>query len=327
MIEVKDISKYYIVKKKNAGKFSFFKEKEEIKALNKINFMLKGGQTTCILGANGAGKSTLIKIMTGILRPDSGTILINGKTPFENRTQFLKQLGIVFGQRTQLWWELPVIDSFNIIKKMYDVDDQVFEKNIDILDHYFQIKKLLHRTVRSLSLGQRMLCDLASVFLHDPSVIFLDEPTVGLDISIKNKMYAFIRYLNDSTDTSIILTTHDMSDIRALSDRVIIIDRGSILFDGKVEQISSVFKDIRMIIVELLDENTDQLTTLLENYQLTTHLSKSGIMTIEVNTNNHNLNHLISELHNTLPNINDVKIELPDIEYVLNKVYSGGLNA
>ena len=326
MIEVKDITKCYIVKKKKEGKFSLFKKKEEIEALKQINFTLKGGETTCILGANGAGKSTLIKIMTGILTPDSGNILINGQSPFENRTQFLKNLGIVFGQRTQLWWELPVIDSFNIIKKMYDVDDKTFERNLDILDQYFQIKRFLHRTVRSLSLGQRMLCDLASTFLHDPSVIFLDEPTIGLDVSIKNKMYEFIRYLNASTETSIILTTHDMSDIRALSDRVIIIDKGSILFDGKVEQVSNIFKEIRMVTVELLDEDTEQLNTLIESHQFGTHISKSGVITIEVNTSSHDLNGLLSELHSIMPNLSDVKIELPDIEYVLTEVYGGGLN-
>lgn len=325
MIEVKNVAKSYTIKRKKEGRKTLFKNKESIQALKNISFTLEAGETTCILGSNGAGKSTLIKVMTGILNPDSGSVVINGQDPFENRTKFLKELGIVFGQRTQLWWELPVIDSFNIIKKMYDIDEDIFKQNLEVLDQYFQINKFLHRTVRSLSLGQRMLCDLASVFIHDPSVIFLDEPTIGLDVSVKNKMYEFIRYLNSSTNTSIVLTTHDMSDIRALSDRVIIIDKGSILFDGEVEQVSNIFKQISMVTVELLNKDVDKLNILIDNYQLVTHKNKSGIITIEVNTNNHDLNSLVSELY-YIDNIADVKIELPDIEYVLNKIYSGDLD-
>lgn len=325
MIEVSNIAKSYRIKRNTKNKMLIFKKKEIVPALSGVSFTLEAGKTTCVLGGNGAGKSTLIKIMTGILTPDSGTVSINGMNPFENRTRFLKELGIVFGQRSQLWWELPVIDSFTIIKKMYDVDDIKFEQNLAILEEYFQITKLLHRTVRSLSLGQRMLCDLASVFIHNPSVIFLDEPTIGLDVSVKNKMYEFIRYLNTETNTSVVLTTHDMSDIRALSDRVIIIDNGNILFDGKVAQISTVFKHIRLINVTFLDDSLEELENILQHFNLTAQKNKSGMIILEVNTKNCDLNRFLSELYG-INNLAEVKVELPDIEFVLNKVYSGDLD-
>lgn len=325
MIEVSNVAKSYIIKRNKESGITLFKRKEKVVALDSVSFTLENGKTTCVLGANGAGKSTLIKIMTGLLTPDTGTVSINGKNPFENRTSFLKELGIVFGQRSQLWWELPVIDSFTIIKKMYDVEDTRFEKNLAILDQYFQITTFLHRTVRSLSLGQRMLCDLASVFIHNPSVIFLDEPTIGLDVSIKNKMYEFIRYLNTKTNTSIVLTTHDMSDIRALSDRVIIIDKGNILFDGEIEQISTVFKHIKLVNVTLLDDSLDELNTILQRFKLISHQNKTGVIMMEVNTERCNLNLLLSELHG-ISNLVEANIELPDIEFILAKVYSGDLD-
>ncbi len=191
------------------------------------------------IGPNGAGKSTTIKIMSGILYPDSGECVINGLIPYKNRREHVRNIGVVFGQRSQLWWDVPVIDSFELLKDIYDVDKRVFKNNLEELVELLGLKDIIKTPARQLSLGQRMRCEIAASFLHNPKILFLDEPTIGLDAVSKIAVRSFIKKMNQEKKTTVILTTHDMQDIEALTERILLIGRGQILFDGSLSDMKS----------------------------------------------------------------------------------------
>lgn len=242
MIEVKHLSKTFQVNKRNAGfcaafKSLFYHEKEQIKALDDISFRINTGEMVGYIGPNGAGKSSTIKILSGILIPDKGTCTINGRIPWKNRTAHVKDIGVVFGQRTQLWWDVPIMDSFSLLKDIYTIPDSVFKNNLDELTELLSLTELLKTPARQLSLGQRMRCEIAASLLHSPKILFLDEPTIGLDAVSKLAVRDFIRGLNKNHQTTVILTTHDMQDIEALTNRIILIGKGKVLLDGTIEQI------------------------------------------------------------------------------------------
>jgi ABC-2 type transport system ATP-binding protein len=245
MIEMKEISKTYRVRKREAGignalRGLFSRSYTEIHALRDMTFAIPEGQIVGYIGPNGAGKSTTIKILSGILRPDSGECRVNGMVPWEDRKRFVSRLGVVFGQRSQLWWDVPVMDSFLLLQDIYRVPEGEFRANLDRLTAELDLGDLLTAPVRTLSLGQKMRCEIAAALLHGPEVLFLDEPTIGLDAVSKLKVREFIREENRSKGTTVILTTHDMQDIDALCERVLLIGKGMLLLDGPIEEIRAM---------------------------------------------------------------------------------------
>ena len=242
MIEVSHITKTYRVAKRDAGFINafhslFHREYEEIKALDDVSFTIQDGEMVGYIGPNGAGKSSTIKILSGILTPDSGTCVINGRIPWENRIRHVADIGVVFGQRSQLWWDVPVADSFELLKDIYRIDDAVYRKNREELTELLNLSELLRTPTRQLSLGQRMRCEIAASLLHSPRLLFLDEPTIGLDAVSKLAVRDFIRRLTAEHHTTVILTTHDMQDIEALASRILLIGKGRILMDGTLDDI------------------------------------------------------------------------------------------
>ena len=242
MIELKNINKTFKVAKRNAG-FSeavralFKKEYTYIRALQDVSFTIGDGEMVGYIGPNGAGKSSTIKIMSGILTPDSGECIINGRTPWQDRISHVKDIGVVFGQRSQLWWDVPVIDSFELIRDIYKVEDAAYKKTLSQLTELLNISEIVRTPARQLSLGQRMRCEIAASLLHSPKILFLDEPTIGLDAVSKIAVREFIKTINRENKTTVILTTHDMQDIEALTERILMIGKGRILLDGSLSEL------------------------------------------------------------------------------------------
>lgn len=236
-IDVKDLRKSFNVQKSRGGLKGAFqdlfkRQYQEVLAVNDISFQIPQGEICGYIGENGAGKSTTIKMLTGILVPTSGHISVGGYVPYQEREKFVKNIGVVFGQRSQLWWDIGVIESFHLLRKVYRVGEQDFRKRLDELVERLQLQDLLNRPVRKLSLGQRMRCELVAALLHNPGIVFLDEPTIGLDIVVKSEIREFLKDMNEQHGTTILLTTHDLQDIEALCSRVIMLDAGSIIYDG-----------------------------------------------------------------------------------------------
>jgi len=256
MIFMQDVKKSYQVSKRNAGmkeacKSLFHREYETISALKGISFSIQEGEMVGYIGPNGAGKSSTIKILSGILTPDSGTCIVNGKIPWKERKAYVRDIGVVFGQRSQLWWDVPVIDSFELLKDIYAIPNETYQSNVAELTQLLDLSEILKSPVRQLSLGQRMRCEIASSLLHDPKILFLDEPTIGLDAVSKIAVRNFILKRNKTHRTTVILTTHDMADIKALTKRVILIGKGEILFDGDFSSIFNEEKSLEETIAEV----------------------------------------------------------------------------
>ncbi len=228
-----------------------------VRALSGISFEIEPGELVGYIGPNGAGKSTTIKILSGILVPDAGECRVLGKVPWRERVSYVSRIGVVFGQRTQLWWDLPVTDSFDLLKDIYRVPSVQYVRDRDELIHWLNLEHLLEVPVRQLSLGQRMRCDLAASLLHAPSLLFLDEPTIGLDAVSKLAVREFVKRLNRERGVTVILTTHDMDDIEALCRRVMVIGRGSILFDGTLDQLRESVSPERLLIIDIPGDLSD----------------------------------------------------------------------
>ena len=234
MIEVENLSKSFKVFKREAGlkaalKSMIHREYTTVEALKDVSFTIQDGEIVGYIGPNGAGKSTTIKIMSGILTPDAGKCNINGHIPWKERKAHVRDIGVVFGQRSQLWWDVPIIDSFELLKEIYKIPDRVYQKNKKDLTEMLDLAELLKTPARQLSLGQRMRCEIAGSLLHDPKVLFLDEPTIGLDAVSKLAVRDFLKKVNEEKKTTMILTTHDTQDLVALTKRIILIGRGRIL--------------------------------------------------------------------------------------------------
>jgi len=256
LIHIDNLSKHFKILNRREGLGGAFRDLfsgdyRTVKAVDGISFDIEPGEIVGYIGPNGAGKSTTIKMMTGILKPSGGTIQVNGQVPYENRIRQAQVMGVVFGQRTQLWWDLPVIESFKILKEIYKVDQKTFDDHMGLFNELVGLKALYTQQVRTLSLGQRMLCDITASFLHNPQVVFLDEPTIGLDISIKAKIRTVIQELNRTRQTTIILTTHDLGDVEALCKRIIIIDKGKVLYDGSAKKVNTLFGAYRTLKVQI----------------------------------------------------------------------------
>jgi len=234
----------------NAVKALFSRQHEQIHALQDVSFTIKEGEMVGYIGPNGAGKSTTIKILCGILTPDDGFCEINGLVPWRQRLQHVRDIGVVFGQRSQLWWDVPVIDSFELIRDIYKVDTAIYKRNLDEMVALLDLSEIIKTPTRNLSLGQRMRCELAASLLHNPKILFLDEPTIGLDAVSKIAVRGFIRKLNAEYNTTIILTTHDMLDIEAITERILLIGKGRILLDGSMSELQRRFSSERTLIVD-----------------------------------------------------------------------------
>lgn len=252
MIELRHIRKEFRVAKRGSGfgqavKALFHKEYETIHALQDVSFTIGDGEMVGYIGPNGAGKSSTIKIMSGILTPDGGTCRINGRVPWKERTAHAREIGVVFGQRSQLWWDVPAADSFDLIRDIYRIEDDAYRRTLARLTELLDLGELLKTPVRQLSLGQRMRCEIAASLLHSPKILFLDEPTIGLDAVSKIAVRDFIRAINRENGTTVILTTHDMQDIEALTERILLIGRGRILLDGSLSDLKACHSACRTI--------------------------------------------------------------------------------
>ena len=256
MIELKNVSKEFVSPKKYPGfkgaiKGLFSNEKVRKVAVDDISFSIKKGEIVGYIGSNGAGKSTTIKMMTGILNPTTGTCLVDGIDPSKNRKENAQNIGVVFGQRTQLWWDLPLSESFTILKEIYDVSDEAYEEQMEFLNRVLELDEFFDRPVRTLSLGQRMRADLGAALLHNPKVLYLDEPTIGLDLVVKDNIRHAIKEINEKYETTVILTTHDIGDIEELCSRIIIIDEGKKIYDGTLENLKDTYGKRRKVTMEV----------------------------------------------------------------------------
>ncbi|VHG90605.1 antibiotic transport system ATP-binding protein [Streptococcus pyogenes] len=256
MIEVSHLQKNFSKTIKEPGLKGALKsfvhlQREIFEAVKDLSFEVPKGQILGFIGANGAGKSTTIKMLTGILKPTSGYCRINGKIPQDNRQDYVRDIGAVFGQRTQLWWDLTLQETYVVLKEIYDVPEKAFRKRMDFLNEVLDLNEFIKDPVRTLSLGQRMRADIAASLLHNPKVLFLDEPTIGLDVSVKDNIRRAITQINQEEKTTILLTTHDLSDIEQLCDRIIMIDKGQEIFDGTVTQLKQSFGKMKSLSFEL----------------------------------------------------------------------------
>ena len=247
MISFHSISKTFRVAKRQSGLKAALKsiakrEYEYIEALKNVSFNIDQGEIVGYIGPNGAGKSTTIKILSGILVPTGGSCIVLDRVPWENRIEHVKNIGVVFGQRSQLMWDIPVIDSFELLRDIYRVEQSQYKKNLDELTETFGLAETINIPVRQLSLGQRMRCEIAASLLHSPQILFLDEPTIGLDAVSKVAVRNFIKKINRDNNVTVVLTTHDMGDVEALTDRVMLIGKGQILYDGSFEQLKSKYR-------------------------------------------------------------------------------------
>jgi ABC-2 type transport system ATP-binding protein len=319
MIEVKNLSKTFKVYKRNQGlkeafKALFNRKYEIVQALDNVSFTINEGEMVGYIGPNGAGKSTTIKIMSGILNPDKGQCIINGRTPWKDRVNHVRDIGVVFGQRSQLWWDVPVVDSFSLIKDIYKVSENQYKKNINELTELLNIGDIIKTPTRQLSLGQRMRCEIAASLIHDPKILFLDEPTIGLDSISKISVREFIKDINKEKKTTVILTTHDTQDIEALTKRIILIGKGRVLLDGQLEDLKERFSKDRAITLNYYGD-INQLCSglkLSEKYE--------GRAVIEVDTDMISVSEAIGYLSSKV-NINDVQVSSTTVEDVVVGLY------
>jgi ABC-2 type transport system ATP-binding protein len=337
LIHIENLSKHFKILNRHEGlggavRDLFSGDYRMVKAVDGITFDIQPGEIVGYIGPNGAGKSTTIKMMTGILKPTDGTILVNEHAPYSNRIRQAQIMGVVFGQRTQLWWDLPVIESFKILKEIYKVDQKTFDEHMALFSQLVGLDKLYSQQVRTLSLGQRMLCDISASFLHNPQVVFLDEPTIGLDISIKAKIRSVILELNRTRSTTIILTTHDLGDVEALCRRLIIIDKGKILYDGNIKKVNALFGAYRTIKLQIDEFDQSTLATLRQ--KLTGHFGPGSGITVastEESWTDVTIDQArtpLSEVLNfimTSFQVSHVRIVEISMESVVRRVYDGAL--
>ncbi|MFD3449417.1 ATP-binding cassette domain-containing protein [Microbacteriaceae bacterium 4G12] len=330
MIEVKNVTKNYKILERKPGLMgaiqALIKRKYYDKqAVKPISFSVEKGEMVGYIGFNGAGKSTTIKMLCGILTPDSGEIKVNGIVPYQNRQENAKNIGAVFGQRTQLAWDIPVRESFELLKHVYEIPEAKYQEMLHLFENVLDLGELMPLPVRQLSLGQKMRCELAAAFLHQPSVVFLDEPTIGLDIDVKAKIRDFIKEMNKQLDVTVVLTTHDMQDIEELCQRIIIIDKGAIIYDGDLQELKDRFSYNRILSLELEEHTTFELPPSLENH-IIVHKSEeenSSHIELSFHTKTFSSEFVLSELarHNK---ISDVTISNPKLETIIKDLYQHG---
>ena len=292
-------------------------------AVDNISLTVKQGEMVGYIGENGAGKSTTIKMLTGILTPTSGSIIVNGMNPHKQREEFVRTIGVVFGQRSQLWWDIAVQESFRLLKKVYRVSDEEYNRHMGHVIETLEIGPLLDKPVRKLSLGQRMRCELAAALIHNPPLLFLDEPTIGLDVLVKLKIRKFLKEINEQYKTTILLTTHDLTDIEALCERVVLLDEGKIIYDGKLSQLhSQAVEGRKQIEFEFLAEISKDKLPSTENVQWEQKDATTWLGSI--NGDERLVSRLISEVVQKNP-IKNVRINEVSTEEIVRKIYEEGM--
>jgi len=343
-IQLKNVNKEFKILNRREGligsiKDLFSRDYRIIKAVNNVSLEIEQGEIVGYLGPNGAGKSTTIKMMTGVLEPTSGEIIVNGRVPYKNRSLNAQEIGVVFGQRSQLWWGLPVIESFKILKDIYQIDNKSYTDMLEYYENIVDIKSLYNKPVRQLSLGQRTLCDILAAFLHNPSVVFLDEPTIGLDVSMKSKIRELIKALNHEKKTTVILTTHDMGDVDALCKRIIIIDKGTVLYDNNIENLQKFFGAYRILKVVFEKDASNHTDKSLEESaielqkQLIMHFPSAPSLSVTVNeewidilVNEGEISFIeVMNYIQSLKKITDMKMQEISTESIIKKIYEGGI--
>lgn len=326
IIEVEDLRKEFKSHSSRSGLQGAFRDLftrnyKVLAAVDNISLTIKQGEMVGYIGENGAGKSTTIKMLTGILTPTSGSILVNGMNPHKEREQFVRSIGVVFGQRSQLWWDIAVQESFRLLKKVYRVSDEDYKNHMGHVIETLEIGPLLDKPVRKLSLGQRMRCELAAALIHNPPLLFLDEPTIGLDVLVKLKIRKFLKEINEQYKTTILLTTHDLTDIEALCERVILLDEGKIVYDGKLNQLQTNAVEGKQVEFQFLSElvapPSDSSNVQWQQKNATTWLAT-------VNGDEQTVSMVISEVVQKHP-IKNVRINEISTEEIIRKIYEEGM--
>lgn len=345
VIELKNVDKEFKVLNRHEGlkgsfQDLFSRDYKIIKAVNDVSMTIKPGEIVGYLGPNGAGKSTTIKMMTGVLQPTRGEILVNGKVPYKNRTANAQNIGVVFGQRSQLWWSLPLIESFKLLKDIYNISDKDYKDMLTLYESLVDIKDLYSKPVRQMSLGQRTLSDILAAFLHNPPIVFLDEPTIGLDVSMKAKIRNLIKALNKEKNTTVILTTHDMGDVDALCERIVIIDKGTMLYDNDIEHLRSFFGAYRTLLIktkkhpeELTDDEKkaelDNVEAIVKedfaDKEFTFSSTDEGWCSILIDESQVRLMKVLNHIQEKIK-VYDVRLEEISTESVIRKIYEDAEN-
>lgn len=304
---------------------SLFKPNNEIiKAVDGISFHVPKGEMLGFIGPNGAGKSTVIKMLTGILTPTSGTCEINGQIPQKNRQKYVKEIGVVFGQRTQLWWDLALRETYSVLKEIYDVPDKEYKERMAFLNEVLELDEFITSPVRTLSLGQRMRADIAASLLHNPKVLFLDEPTIGLDVVVKDNIRNAIQKINAEEGTTVILTTHDLADIELLCKRIVMIDKGKKVFDGEISELKHEFGQMRDLHFELLNAQDIAKLNYIEDLKADSDdiiVSNEGAgVSVRFDSDvipvEQMLSYTLSKVH-----VKDINLKDADIEEIIRRVY------
>lgn len=314
-IEVKNISKTFKVPIREGILKSFFNRKYKyIKAIDNISFSIKKGEIVGYIGPNGAGKSTTIKILSGILYPDEGKVVIDKMIPYLDRKKYVREIGVVFGQRSQLWWDIPAIDSFELLKEIYKIDDEEYKETLNELIETLNLKEIINIPVRQLSLGSRMRLEIAASLIHRPKILFLDEPTIGLDAVSKKEVRDFIKKINKKNNITVILTTHDMNDIEALSKRIILIGKGKVLYDGTLNKLKKDYDYIKKVTVI-----TKEKINIKKNYIVEQRNERDKIE-FKIDVRKIELNKFISYITDKIA-IEDLEIENNNIDDIIVKLY------
>ncbi len=326
IIEVKDLEKTYKIIEKEEGLIGYFKnlikpKYQEYKAVKGINFNIEEGELVGYIGENGAGKSTTIKMLTGLLTPTSGRVVVKGIVPNEKRIENNKNIGAVFGQKTQLWWDLPVIESFRLIKKMYKIPENEYRKNLKKFTEILELEDLLEKQVKNLSLGQKMRCEIAATFIHNPQIVYLDEPTIGLDVLVKENIRKFIKDINKEKKTTVILTTHDLKDIEDVCDRIILLDKGQIIYDGEKQKFKDTYGEntIAEIIIKEKSMNISE-NLKIDNAEILEE--REDKLKIKFSHKETTIMRIIEQI-SKYGNIEDIHMKEAELEDILKEIYKG----
>ncbi|WLR42423.1 ATP-binding cassette domain-containing protein [Bacillus carboniphilus] len=311
---------------KGAFRDLFTRNYQVISAVKDITFSVNEGEMVGYIGENGAGKSTSIKMLTGILTPTSGVVRVNGMDPHREREKFVRTIGVVFGQRSQLWWDIAVQESFRLLQKVYKVSEEEYQEHMGHVIESLDIGSLLDKPVRKLSLGQRMRCELAAALLHKPKLLFLDEPTIGLDVLVKLKIRNFLKEMNQKYNTTILLTTHDLSDIEALCERVVMLDEGKIIYDGKLAELRSSWGDGKQIEFQFFEKvKKDDVVSLFTDLQVDwSEGDRDNVWVANVANDEHVVSEVIRVVVDSF-RISDIKIHEISTEEVIRNIYEEGI--
>jgi viologen exporter family transport system ATP-binding protein len=328
IVDVRELSKEFRTFRRREGVLGalqnlFVREYITVHAVDRVSFSIEPGEMVGYIGANGAGKSTTIKMLTGILVPSSGHVLASGYVPYRDRRRYTRKIGVVFGQRSQLWWDIAVVESFKLLKEIYEIPDQDYGHRLEAFADLLGVGQYLHTPVRKLSLGERMRCDLAAALLHNPPLLFLDEPTIGLDVVAKDHIRAFLKEINRTEGTTILLTTHDLSDIEELCKRIIIIDKGKILFDGQLAEMKDRLAEYNQVKFTLRDRSQAARLALCATDGLSCERVDELTYIMRFDRRQHSSAEVIRNLVNTLQ-VTDIFVEEEPIEDIVKRIYLSG---